>query len=89
MFDKNDFYEKFRQWTELHPSASAEEARLLCDLLIPIEAKKQYNWLEEQSLAWFLWKKENHAKQKLSLLFLLNTEENESEDNYIDKQKII
>ena len=50
MFDKNDFKEKFRSWTELNPNASYEEAKLLCDLLIPIDAKERYSWLEEQSL---------------------------------------
>lgn len=69
MFDKNDFKEKFRFWTELNPSASYEEAKLLCKTLIPISDRKSFAWLEEQSLAWFLWKKENRAKTHLNQFF--------------------
>ncbi|APJ03094.1 hypothetical protein [Silvanigrella aquatica] len=87
MFDKNDFKEKFRKWTELNPNASYEEAKLLCDILIPINAKEQYYWLEEQSIAWFLWKKETRAKtQQFSIQF-----ENEDEiaNSYFDQKKIM
>lgn len=59
MFNKNDFKEQFRIWTEENPKASLEEAKKLCELLIPAEYKETYSWLEEQSLAWFAWKKEN------------------------------
>ncbi len=61
MFNKNDFKERFRIWTEENPEASQEEAKKLCELLIPLEYKETYSWLEEQSLAWFAWKKENNA----------------------------
>lgn len=85
MFDKNDFKEKFRNWTELNPNASYEEAKLLCDLLIPIDAKEHFYWLEEQSLAWFLWKKENRAKSHLNLSY----EPDILDDEFVDKRKII
>jgi hypothetical protein len=84
MFDKNDFKEKFRCWTELNPNASYEEAKLLCDLLIPIDVKENFSWLEEQSLAWFLWKKESLLKSRLNLF-------NDSEvfESYSDGRKIM
>ena len=69
MFDKNDFKEKFRKWTELNPNASYEEAKLLCHVLMPLSSKKEFSWLEEQSLQWFLLKKETYAKSNLSQLF--------------------
>ena len=84
MFDKNDFKEKFRSWTELNPNASYEEAKLLCDLLIPIDAKERYSWLEEQSLAWFLWKKETRAKSQLN-----HFNESDIADSYFDERKIM
>lgn len=58
MFNKNVFKEQFRVWTEEHPDASQAEAKKFCEDLIPIEYKETYLWLEEQSLAWFAWKKE-------------------------------
>lgn len=84
MFDKNDFKEKFRCWTELNPTASYEEAKLLCDILIPIDAKESFPWLEEQSLQWFLWKKENRIKTQLSQFL-----ESEIPENYFDERKIM
>ncbi|RDB36182.1 hypothetical protein [Spirobacillus cienkowskii] len=62
MFDKNDFKEKFRFWLEHNQHATYEEAKLFCDLHIPIHIKEQYSWLEEQSLSWFLWRKESQEK---------------------------
>ncbi|MGY3803813.1 hypothetical protein ACWNT8_07125 [Pigmentibacter ruber] len=65
MFDKNIFKEKFRIWTEENPNASCEEAKKVCEILIPFEYKEKFYWLEEESLAWFAWKKELH-RQKLN-----------------------
>jgi hypothetical protein len=84
MFDKNEFKEKFRFWTELNPDANCEEAKLLCESLIPIEFRENYAWLEEQSIAWFLWKKESHRKSKLSEFY-----EPEISVNYFENRKIM
>ncbi|WGL59103.1 hypothetical protein QEJ31_11285 [Pigmentibacter sp. JX0631] len=64
MFDKNVFKEQFRLWTEENPNASCEEAKKFCEFLIPLEYKEKFNWLEEESLAWFAWKKEMHRQNK-------------------------
>jgi hypothetical protein len=62
MFDKNDFKEKFRFWLEHNQHATYEDAKLFCDLRLPIHIKEKYSWLEEQSLSWFLWRKESQEK---------------------------
>ena len=67
MFDKNDFKEKFRSWSELNPEATIHDAKLICDMLIPFEYKESYSWLEEQTLAWFTWKYEMKNKMHLVL----------------------
>lgn len=77
MFDKNDFKEKFRIWSELNPEASCEEAKILCEMLIPKFEKEKYFWLEEQSLAWFLWKKEVAKRYNLRQLYESEIEDDE------------
>ncbi|KAB8039716.1 hypothetical protein GCL60_05495 [Silvanigrella paludirubra] len=67
MFDKNDFKEKFRCWSEMNVDATLDEAKSFCDILIPFEYKESYSWLEEQSLAWFIWKKDMKEKQLVNL----------------------
>lgn len=84
MFDKNDFKEKFRCWTELNPEATTEEAKSFCDILIPFEYKENYSWLEEQSIAWFTWKKETKDK-----IFIAQSNENEDYHNSLSDRKIM
>ena len=57
-FDKNIFKESFRLWTEEFPQSSLEQARQFCLNHIPANSQAQYEWLVEQSLSWFAWKKE-------------------------------
>ena len=84
MFNKNDFKEKFRSWSEQNMSASFEEAKVFCDIYIPEKFKKEYAWLEEQTLAWFIWKKENLAKKNSN-----QTNELNFMNYYVDERKIM
>ena len=74
MFDKNKFKEQFRTWTEENPNASCEEAKKVCEILIPSEYKEKFLWLEEESVAWFAWKKKMHRQKIYS--DIINIEEN-------------
>ncbi|MBX9839990.1 MAG: hypothetical protein K2X69_16935 [Silvanigrellaceae bacterium] len=83
MFDKNDFKEKFRCWSEMNTDATLEDAKSFCDILIPFEYKESYTWLEEQSLAWFVWKKD--MKEKM----LTNLVNDEHETNSLEAKRNI
>ncbi|KAB8031821.1 hypothetical protein [Fluviispira multicolorata] len=84
MFDKNEFKNCFRKWLDENPSATYEEAKSFCESQIPSNAQEHYAWLAEQSIAWFLWRKENQSKENLNLHY----SEDES-DNYLTTKKDI
>ncbi len=84
MFDKNEFKINFRKWLDANPNASYEEAKVFCESQIPLPSRENYTWLEEQSLAWFLWRKENQAKENLNIYY-----SEEEIENFIAKKRIL
>lgn len=81
MFDKNDFKNKFKDWISTNPYASFHEAQTYIYKSIPEAFKLEYNWLIEQSLNWFLWRKEISSKQRMAELTEILENEN-SLQNY-------
>ena len=65
MFDKNLFKEKFRAWSEKYPFATTQEIEHFCHLHMPVNDRKQYSWLVEQSIGWFMWRRESLQKELL------------------------
>lgn len=82
MINKNEFKIKFSQWVLKNKNAPTQEAKRLCESLLPAESRKKFHWLITESIAWFEWLKEDNKRLERRA-----NEDFEFELEYTEKRK--